>query len=343
MTASPHNNLSVQRGELHPTHELLDITGWFTAAVASGPPIPTTQPPASQPPTTPAPTSPTTPPPTEPDGKIAFARSNQIYTIDPDGTDEAKLTSGDKNYWPRWSPNGQQIAYVHETAASHEVWLMNADGTGKRKLATTGTSFGVDWSPDGTRIVLPTSPVTIITLATGEVETLRGVNVYWNPGEPVQDFYIHGTPTWSADGTRIAAYSENVSGLSENVLGYFDLTRYEFGAEASNRGVTCETLGEPTFSSDGAFLAYMVIEEVWEGDEVHCTPSRIKTKAINGAAVPALTSLDYDRQIAFAPSGTRTVIMNDSFATAKLYTAAANGTGRTFLVNGYQPDWEHNP
>ncbi|MGE0139932.1 MAG: hypothetical protein AB7R77_19130 [Ilumatobacteraceae bacterium] len=40
-----------------PTHELLDITGWFTSAAASDPPVPTTQPP-----TTPAPpTTPTTP------------------------------------------------------------------------------------------------------------------------------------------------------------------------------------------------------------------------------------------------------------------------------------------
>ena len=84
-----------------PTHELLDITGWFTSAVASNPPVPT------QPSTTPLPTPPTTPPePSGPDGKIVFARSNQIYTIEPDGSGEVKLTSANKNYWPRWSPDG---------------------------------------------------------------------------------------------------------------------------------------------------------------------------------------------------------------------------------------------
>ena len=219
---------------------------------------------------------------------------------------------------------------------------MNADGSDKRKLANTGAnSYGVDWSPDGTRIVLPTSPAVIMTIATGELQTPVGNNVYWN--EPNVNFSVGGTPTWSPDGSRIAAYSENVSGLSENVIGYFDFTTSEIGAEAINRGLSCETLGEPTFSSDGTFLAYMVIEEVWGGPEIVCLPSRIITKPTGATAPTAFVSLDYDRQIAFAPSSTRTVVMNDSFATAKLYVAAADGTNRTFLTNGYQPDWQRIP
>ncbi|MGE0138271.1 MAG: LamG domain-containing protein, partial [Ilumatobacteraceae bacterium] len=62
---SPIANGLAQIFNQNPTHEILDVTGWFTSAVASGPPVPTTQPPTTQPPvtqppTTPAPTQPTT-------------------------------------------------------------------------------------------------------------------------------------------------------------------------------------------------------------------------------------------------------------------------------------------
>jgi len=44
------------------------------------------------------------------DGRIAFVRSNQIYTIAPSGGTATKLTSTGKNYRPEWSPDGTRIA-----------------------------------------------------------------------------------------------------------------------------------------------------------------------------------------------------------------------------------------
>jgi Tol biopolymer transport system component len=38
------------------------------------------------------------------DGKIAFVRANQIYSMSATGTTVVKLTPSGKNYRPRWSP-----------------------------------------------------------------------------------------------------------------------------------------------------------------------------------------------------------------------------------------------
>ncbi|MGD9999000.1 MAG: hypothetical protein AB7U39_18940, partial [Ilumatobacteraceae bacterium] len=259
---TPASQGLVQLFNQTPTHELLDVTGWFTSAVASDPPVPTTQPPvtqppATQPPTTPVPTTPTTPPPpANPDGKIAFARSNQIYTINSDGSGELKLTSGDKNYWPRWSPDGEQIAYVHETpGAVHEIWLMDANGANKRKVATTGDrAFGAAWSPDGTRLAFQPAagPAVILTLSTGSVQPLIGEET---PGLE-EEFIFTGTPVWSPDGGTLVFESGHA--VFDEVIYDFDLDTLQVTVLLAFYHAACSaswTYGPPELSADGSLLA----------------------------------------------------------------------------------------
>lgn len=83
------------------------------------------------------------------DGKVAFARQNQVYTINSNGSALRKLTSAGKNYWPRWSPDRKRIAYVNEAAGVRNIWVMNANGSSKRQVTRIGALFGAAWSPDG--------------------------------------------------------------------------------------------------------------------------------------------------------------------------------------------------
>jgi hypothetical protein len=58
--------------------------------------------------------------------------------------------------YPRWSPDGSQIAFQAGPSGSMEnVWVMNADGSKKVKL-TSGNldllNWGAEWSSDGTRL-----------------------------------------------------------------------------------------------------------------------------------------------------------------------------------------------
>ncbi|MBI2845366.1 MAG: PD40 domain-containing protein [Chloroflexi bacterium] len=51
---------------------------------------------------------------------------------------------------PRWSPNGEQLAFVSLVEGNPEIYLVNADGTGLRRLtAHPGFDLGPVWSPDG--------------------------------------------------------------------------------------------------------------------------------------------------------------------------------------------------
>jgi Tol biopolymer transport system component len=89
--------------------------------------------------------------------KIAFdTREQNIFVINPDGSDLEQLTYPDPNFRgsvrPDWSPDGRKIAFVRTIGGGHtQIWVMNADGSDP--LLLMDRAHEPDWSPDGRRIV----------------------------------------------------------------------------------------------------------------------------------------------------------------------------------------------
>jgi Tol biopolymer transport system component len=99
-----------------------------------------------------------------PSNKIAFIRDVsgccQIYTIDPDGTDEIRLTNDNAVDLLRgWSPNGTSLLFMSNRDATpnnhFDIFTINADGSGRTNLTptTAATESYPAWSPDGKRVV----------------------------------------------------------------------------------------------------------------------------------------------------------------------------------------------
>jgi hypothetical protein len=81
-------------------------------------------------------------------GRIAFVRDGNIFTIKPNGSGLKKLTYLGHASGPRWAPNGTRLAYIYRG----NLWIMNANGSGKIQVTDTAprlTDGRPTWSPSG--------------------------------------------------------------------------------------------------------------------------------------------------------------------------------------------------
>ena len=80
-----------------------------------------------------------------------------LYTLPRDGGVASQLTDGVAfDSQPRYSPNGEKIAFISDRSGSENLWIMNADGTDAEKISSVGSRFELAspaWSPDGSHVI----------------------------------------------------------------------------------------------------------------------------------------------------------------------------------------------
>jgi len=152
-----------------------------------------------------------------PDGDtIAFDLLGDIYTMPASGGTATNIASG--MAWemqPRFSPDGQQIAFTSDRAGGDNIWVMDVDGENKR--AITSETFRLmnnpTWSPDGKYIAAKKHFTTSRSLGTGEIWLYHtkggsGVQLVKKPSETHQKEL--GEPIFAPDGKSIY-YTQNTT------------------------------------------------------------------------------------------------------------------------------------
>jgi len=87
-----------------------------------------------------------------PDGRhLAFDLLGHIYEMPIEGGTARQLTSGRSwNLMPRYSPDGQTIAFSSDRSGSHGIWLMDRQGGSLRSLYAPGdNTYRAVWGLDG--------------------------------------------------------------------------------------------------------------------------------------------------------------------------------------------------
>lgn len=137
-------------------------------------------------------------------GKIAFQRSGEIYTMNPDGSDQTNLTNqGAADQGAMWSSDGKKIAFASSKDGDLEIYVMNMDGTSKANVTKNGSIDDFPaWSPDGNRVAFHTNRDSgdfevYVMNADGTGQT------NWTNSAGTDSF-----PAWSPDGSKIAFISE---------------------------------------------------------------------------------------------------------------------------------------
>ncbi|MDP6823007.1 MAG: hypothetical protein QF554_06915 [Dehalococcoidia bacterium] len=82
------------------------------------------------------------------------SESRGVYIKNPDGVNILQLTGAMDSY-PRWSPDGEQIAYLsRDDDGTVELFVINRDGSAPVEIAEISNGLpDFDWSPDSDRLV----------------------------------------------------------------------------------------------------------------------------------------------------------------------------------------------
>jgi TolB protein len=116
------------------------------------------------------------------------------------------VADGARNYHPRLSPDGSQVAFDSDRDGVRGVYISDRAGRNIRRVSGAGYAAVPSWSPDGSRLAFvkaePDKPrvwnIWILTLATGEATRITS--------------YRYGQPwgaSWLPDGRRICYSHED--------------------------------------------------------------------------------------------------------------------------------------
>lgn len=106
-----------------------------------------------------------------------------------------QLTSLMAARFPRWSPDGRQIAFVGGQFES--LYVMNADGSQPRSVIRREGLMWFHWSPDSRQIVLASSVAV-------RIWRLSVVNLETGAVHQIESERNAVAPAWSPDGSQIA-------------------------------------------------------------------------------------------------------------------------------------------
>ena len=105
-------------------------------------------------------------------GEIAFDLLGDLYVVPISGGEARALTTG--HAWdmqPRYSPDGQEIAFTSDRGGGDNVWTVRRDGSAPRQI--TREDFRLlnqaDWTPDGNYIVARKHFTSARSLGAGEM------------------------------------------------------------------------------------------------------------------------------------------------------------------------------
>lgn len=274
-------------------------------------------------------------------GMIAFTSlrngSAQIYTMNIDGSNQARLTQTTSNDdHPKVSPDGSRIVFQSNrdnlSTGYQDIYVMNVDGANQTRLTSDYyTDNRPVWSPDGKKIAFQ-------SLRNGSTYQVYVMNADGtNQVNITNSASSDGLPAWSADGTRIAFTSDRDRPGVPSI--------YVMNADGSNQVRLTYSTGsvkdeQPAWSADGTKIAFV---------STRTGNKEIYVMNANGSNQVKVTNSPYnDDSPQWSTDGTKILFRSDRYRpccdnTQQVWMMNADGTLPVNLSNNsfgdYSPFW----
>jgi Tol biopolymer transport system component/serine/threonine protein kinase/Tfp pilus assembly protein PilF len=163
-------------------------------------------------------------PDVSPDGQwltaYSMGQQRHIFVMRTDGTDQRDLTPDNyRHAWPRWSPDGQRIAFTSRRTGDYELWTINRDGSGLRQLTQSAGGHYSPWSPDGSMIAYSIHTPKNDCVIIHPDRSWSDQKLVYLPALSDSSLSFEGW-SWSPDGKRLAGIRHLPNGVHSGILIY---------------------------------------------------------------------------------------------------------------------------
>ncbi len=264
-------------------------------------------------------------------GRIAFVRGSDIFTINPDGSNPVNITnSATIDTEPNYSPSGTNIIFSTNRDGNYEIYRMNADGSNPVNLTNNSASdFSPSYSPDGASIVFVSS-------RDGGSEIYKMNADGSNPVRLTNNTVSDGSPAFSPDGQKIVF----------TIFEQMSRKMLTMNADGSNQQVIPGTetpiggYSRPSYSPDGSKIMFTFTADTSSQYMVTWT---MNADGTNRARFPA-----DGRDGTYSPDGKKATYSCCQFnSTNRLRTSNADGSGELILTpsnsGDFLPSWQPVP